>query len=142
MTHMRLGLSLLTILICYSCTGKSNGVKLYTAKSEVEFSKFVNQTAMPDSPNLTVEKSIVNTKYPIEVALYKDGNFFYDLPNLGTGKGKWKYTDGKIELKASRKIFDMYIEVYGADEKLETAAILFSDRFGSNTLMMSNNNLQ
>ncbi len=139
---MRIGFLLLTTLIGYSCTGKSDGVKLYSAKSEAEFSKFVNQTAMPESPNLTVDKSIVNTKYPIEVALYKDGNFFYDLPNLGTGKGKWKYADGKIELKASRKIFDMYIEVYGADAKIENAAILFSDRFGSNTLKMNNNNLQ
>lgn len=137
---MRTGLLLLTILVCYSCTGKSDGVKLYSAKSAAEYSKFVNQSAMPETPNLTVEKSIVNTKYPIEVALYNDGNFFYDLPNLGTGKGKWKYTDGKIELKASRKIFDMYIEVYGADEKIENAAILFSDRFGSNTLKMDNNN--
>jgi hypothetical protein len=138
---MRLALLILTILIGTSCTGKSDSADLHTASDAGAYTKFVNQKKMPSNPNLTLDKTIINHKYPIEIALYKDGRFFYDLPNLGTGKGKWKYTDGKIELRATRKIFDMYIEVYGADTTIETAAIQFNDRFGSNTLKMENKNL-
>lgn len=138
---MRLALLFLTILIGASCTGKSDSTDLHSASDAGAYSKFVNQKKMPASPNLTLDKTIINHKYPIEIALYKDGRFFYDLPNLGTGKGKWKYRDGKIELRASRKIFDMYIEVYGADASIENAAIQFTDRFGSNTLKMENKNL-
>ena len=138
---MRLALLILTILIGSSCTGKSDSADLYSAKDAGAFNKFVNQKKMPSDPNLTIDKTIINHKYPIEIALYQDGRFFYDLPNLGTGKGKWAYKDGKIELRATRKIFDMYIEVYGADASIETAAIQFNDRFGANTLKMDNKNL-
>lgn len=138
---MRLALLILTLLIGSSCTGKSDSTPLHTAKDAGAFTKFINQKSMPADPNLTIDKSFINHKYPIEIALYKDGRFFYDLPNLGTGKGKWTYSDGKIELRASRKIFDMYIEVYGADPSIEKLAIQFTDRFGSNSLKMDNNNL-
>lgn len=138
---MRIVLLVLTILIGYSCTGKSESVDLYKAKEPEAYTKFINQKAMPADPNLTVDKSIVNEKYPIEIALYKDGQFYYDLPNLGSGKGNWIYKGGIIELKASRQIFDMYIEVYGTSPTIQEAAILFNDRFGSKTLKMDNNNL-
>lgn len=138
---MRISLLILTILIGVSCTGKSDSTSLHSAPDAGAYTKFVNQKNMPSDPNLTIDKTIINHKYPIEIALYKDGRFFYDLPNLGTGKGKWKYEDGKIELRASRKIFDMYIEVYGADASIEAAAIQFNDRFGSNTLKMESKNL-
>lgn len=138
---MRLGLLILTLLIGSACTGKSDSETLYSAKNAGAYTKFINQKKMPSDPNLTIDKSFINYKYPIEIALYNDGRFFYDLPNLGTGKGKWEYHDGKIELRASRKIFDMYIEVYGADQSIEKLAIQFSDRFGSNSLKMDNKNL-
>ncbi len=138
---IKISLLALTVLLGYSCTKKSSSVDLYKAKESVEFSKFINQKPLPEGPNLTVDKSIVNEKYPIEIALYNDGKFFYDLPNLGTGTGNWKYSDGKIELTAKRQIFDMHIEVYGADKGIEETAILFTDRFGANTLKMENHNL-
>ena len=138
---MKICLLILTVLLGFSCTKKSASVDLFKAKQSQEFSKFINDKPMPADPNLTVDKSILNEKYPIEIALYKDNQFFYDLPNLGTGKGTWKYSDGRIELKASRRIFDMYIEVFGANQEIKEAAILFTDRFGANTLKMDNNNL-
>jgi len=134
----------LIVLILFTisaCTGKSDSAKLFTSKEQKAFSKFINPKNMPSNPNLTIDKNIINNEYPIEIALYKDHRFFYNLPNLGSGKGKWKYSDGKIELKATRKIFDMYIEIYGADQNIEQAAIQFSDRFGSKTLTMENHNL-
>ena len=133
--------SLVVLLVISACTGKSASDTLYSAKEEQVFAKFINNKKMPSDPNRTVDKTIINNDYPIEIALYKDHRFYYYLANLGGGKGKWNYKDGKIELRATRKIFDMYIEVYGADAKIEKLAIQFSDRFGSKTLKMENQNL-
>lgn len=132
----------LTLLLAMSCTGKSGSASLHKAAQETDYSKFINNKNLTkDEPNLTVDKTIVNNNYPIEIALYKNNKFFYNLPNLGTGKGTWKYNDGMIELRAKRKIFDMYIEVYGADAEIKEVAIQFTDRFGSNTLKMENSNI-
>ncbi|MBA2403635.1 MAG: hypothetical protein H0V66_02605 [Bdellovibrionales bacterium] len=133
--------SLLVLMILSSCTGKSESDSLYTAKESAEYSKFINAKKMPADPNLTIDKNIINNNYPIEIALYNDNRFFYNLPNLGTGKGKWKYSDGKIELRAKRKIFDMYIEVYGSDANIKNLSIQFTDRRGSNTLKMDSQNI-
>lgn len=133
--------SLLVLLSISACTGKSASADLYSAKEEQAFSKFINAKKMPADPNLTLDKTIVNNDYPIEIALYKDHRFYYYLANLGAGTGKWKYKDGKIELRATRKIFDMYIEVYGSDMNLDKLAIQFSDRFGAKSLKMENQNL-
>lgn len=129
-------LMLLTIVSC----GKQGSAKLYRV-DEASLVKFVNQKSMPTDPNLTLDKSIVNNSYPIEIALYNDGQFFYNLPNLGDGKGTWKSSNGKIELKAKRSLFDMYINVQASDEAAQTLSIQFTDRFGPNTLKMMNVNI-
>lgn len=139
---MKILFLILTVLIGSSCTGKSASADLFTAKDAGSFTKFINQKKMPKNPNLTVDKSIINENYPIEIALYGDNRFFYSLPNLGTGKGTWKYSNGKIELKAKRTLFNMYIEVYGSTADFSKLSIQFTDRFGANTLKMDNNNLQ
>jgi hypothetical protein len=133
--------SLLVLLVISACTGKSDSETLYSAKEEQAFAKFINNKKMPKDPNRTIDKTIINNDYPIEITLYKDHRFHYYLANLGTGKGTWKYSDGKIELRAKRKIFDMYIEVYGSNVNLDKVSIQFLDRFGSKTLKMENQNL-
>lgn len=130
---------LLAFVILVGC-GKGGDAKLYKVDSGA-LSKFVNQKSMSKKPNLTIDKSIINISYPIEIALYSDGRFYYDLPNLGDGKGTWKLKDGVIELKAKRTIFDMYIEVQGTDLDANSLTIQFTDRFGPNTLKMVNNNI-
>jgi hypothetical protein len=91
---------------------------------------------------MNLDKSILNAEYPFQIALYKDGKFYYDLPNLGDGVGTWKYTSGgKIQLKSKRSLFDMYIDVHGSDEASESLTIQFKDRFGPNTLKMTNVNM-
>jgi hypothetical protein len=137
---MRCIVLVLVLLSISSCTGKSASADLYAAKEPQEFSKFINAKQMPANPNLTVDKAFINNDYPIEIALYQEHRFFYNLPNLGSGTGRWKYNDGKIELRAKRKIFDMYIEVYGADQNIQELAIQFSDRFGAKTIKMENQN--
>lgn len=122
-----------------SC-GQKGSTKLFKVNSG-SLSKFVNEKKMPKSPNLSLDKSIINNSYPIEIALYEDGRFYYDLPNLGDGHGRWKLNDGVIELKAKRTLFDMYIEVHGTDEAVNTLTIHFTDRFGPNVLKMDNVNI-
>lgn len=123
-----------------SCGKPAKKVPLYAIKSEA-LTQYVNQKSMPASPNLTLDKSIVNNDYPIEIALYQDQRFYYNLPNLGSGKGTWKYHNGKIQLKAKRSLFDMHIDALAADPSSSELAIQFSDRFGENTLKMMNVNL-
>jgi hypothetical protein len=130
---------LVMLLVLVSC-GKSSQKKLYRVENSA-LTKFVNTKSLPADPNLSLDKSIINTKYPIEIALYEDGRFYYDLPNLGDGHGTWKLKDGKIQLKAKRTLFDMYIEVQGTDELTNSLTIQFTDRFGANTLEMSNHNI-
>lgn len=123
--------------------GKGGNAKLYKVDPGA-LTKFVNQKSLvrgSTKPNLSIDKSFVNNSYPIEIALYSDGRFYYDLPNLGDGKGTWKLNGGVIELKAKRTLFDMYIEVKATDVEAKSLTIQFTDRFGPNTLKMMNNNI-
>lgn len=138
--HFLMKIILLLTLIMMSACGKQSKSKLHPIRQEV-MTKFVNDKNAPASPNLSIDKSIVNDKYPFHIALYKDGRFYYDLPRLDDGFGTWKISDGKIILKAKRDLFDMYIEVYGSDMNAENLTIQFTDRFGPNTLKMRNKNI-
>lgn len=132
-------LILVPLLVLVAC-GKQSSTKLYKVQ-ESAVTKFVNNKSLPADPNLTLDKSIVNNSYPIEIALYSDNRFYYNLPNLGDGNGTWKLQDGVIQLKAKRTLFNMYIEVKATDEGAETLSIQFTDRFGPNTLKMVNVNI-
>ncbi len=129
-------LSLFALLSC----GKQDSTKIFPVTEEA-VSKIVNQKSMPGDPNLTLDKSIVNNSYPIQLALYQDGQFYYELPNLGNGKGTWKKSGGKIELKAKRTLFDMHIDIQANDEEAQNLSIQFIDRFGPNTLTMTHINI-
>lgn len=129
----------LLMLLAFGC-GKKSDLKVYRLP-EAALSKFVNEKSMPADPNLTLDKSFINHSYPIQIALYKDGQFYYDLPNLGEGVGTWRNSDGKLKLHGKRPLFDMHIEVLGKDEEGESLAIQFVDRFGPNTLEMTNINI-
>ncbi len=99
-----------------------------------DLNSLVNEKALPAIPDLTSDKTILNRDYPIEVALYNDGQFFYDLPNLRTGKGTWKIEDGMVKLNADTGIFDMNIEIVAIKEKAEEVVLKFRDRFGPRIL--------
>ncbi|MFP5386567.1 MAG: hypothetical protein ACLGHN_10840 [Bacteriovoracia bacterium] len=130
---------LFCLLALLSC-GKESSTKVYPV-TDSSVSRLVNQKSMPADPNLTLDKSLVNNSYPIQLALYEDGQFYYDLPNLGDGRGTWKKSGGKIELKAKRSLFDMHIDIHANDEEAQTLSIQFIDRFGPNTLQMTNVNI-
>lgn len=129
----------LLALLVTGC-GKQESSRTYPLKDKA-VEKLVNQKSLPDDPNLTLDKSIINTTYPIQIALYKDGKFFYVLDRLGDGTGTWTKRKDFIELKARRTLFDMYIEIRSGDEEGEKVLIQFTDRFGPNTLKMTNKNI-
>lgn len=109
--------------------------------NKTDLQKFVNDKSLPSDPNLTLDKSIVNNSYPIQIALYSNKRFYYDLPNLGDGHGTWEESNGVIELRAKRTLFDMFIEIKANDPEAKTLSIQFTDRFGPNTLKMVNVNI-
>jgi hypothetical protein len=104
---------------------------------KVEKSKFlslVNAKKISPKPNLSLDKTVFNNDYPIEIAFYEDKKFYYNLPRLGDGQGTWYYRNGHLELSAKRKIFDIYIEIHAQDDKAENLLITFTDRFGRKVL--------
>lgn len=131
---------LLSLAFLVSC-GQNSSRNLYKIPEET-LPKFVNMKSLPADPNLTLDRSFVNNSYPIQLALYQDGRFYYDLPNLGDGRGTWKFNNGVLELRAKRTLFDMFIELKANETEAETLSVQFTDRFGPNTLRMTNINIQ
>lgn len=111
-------------------------------KSDLEFftvdqqalAGFINDKEMPKEPNFNADKTIINRDYPIEIALYKDGKWSYDLPNLGKGSGTYEFKNGKYNLYAKRTLFDMFIEILATDQQASKVVLKFSDRFGPRVL--------
>lgn len=110
--------------------------------SNSEMSPLVNDKPMPEVPDLTSDKTILNRDYPIEVALYNDGKWYYDLPNLDTGSGTWKMEGGVIKLFASRTLFDMYIDIVATEEGAKSLVLKFRDRFGPRVLETEKINME
>ena len=133
-----LGFTSLLLLIT-SCNPLSSDdkseLKLYEVQAS-DFDQVINAKPLPSHPDLTSDKTLLNRDYPIEVAIYNDGKWYYDLPNLDTGTGTWKYENGKIKLYAERDLFDMHIDIVATEEHGATMAIKFSDRFGPKVLDM------
>ncbi len=120
-----------------SCNPLGNDDKSELKLFEVQASDFdavINNKELPTDPDLTQDKTLLNRDYPIEIAIYQNGKWYYDLPNLDTGTGTWKYENGKIKLYAERDLFDMHIEVVATKEHGATMAIKFADRFGPKVL--------
>lgn len=114
----------------------------YFKVTEQSFQKYINQKELSGEANSSVDKFIVNNDYPFEISLFKDGRWFYNLPNLDIGVGTWEYKEGRIHLFAKRDLFDMHIDLYALEEDATKVYIQFSDRFGPKELIMDNLNIQ
>lgn len=110
---MKLVAALSFALLLFSSCGlkKEKSELILFEKEESDYIKFVNQKAKPNQPNLSIDKKIVNNDYPIELALYNDGKFYYNLDNLGDGEGTWRYENGVIKLTAFRKILSFDVDM-------------------------------
>lgn len=140
MKRLLTSLSLISLFV--SCVpDKETSTLSYFEVDQTAYQKYVNQKSMPTEPDLAVDKSIINNDYPIELALYQDGKFYYNLPNLGDGTGSWTIDGGKIKLFSSRTLFDMYIDIFAADQSASNLIVKFRDRHGPQVLKMINENL-
>lgn len=138
---MKYSIAALLILASLVSCGKKSKTKFYPI-TETNLSKYVNDKDLPANPNLTLDKSIVNNDYPIQLALYRNGKFYYDLPNLDEGNGTWTYSNGQIVLKSKHRLFDMRIDVRAVDDEANNLAVSFIDRHGPQTLKMDNQRVE
>jgi hypothetical protein len=136
---------ILVLPLLFSC-GKKAEVKLFDAP-EASYQRFVNPTTAPtgDNPDISGHRNLVNDQYPVQVSLYSDKTFYYDLPNLGDGHGTWEYSDGRIVMKTKREILgkniEMIYELQANDETAENVSLQFTDRWGAQSFRMRKNNL-
>ncbi len=72
--------------------------------------------------------------YPIRLALFDNGLFYYQVDKLGEGEGRWEYKDGALSLVAPRRIFDMELVITAAGLEGNDILVEFSDRFGFKSL--------
>jgi hypothetical protein len=94
-------LAVIVLLVAAGC-GKQSSSKLYNLRPEALL-RYVNPKPLPADPNLTLDKSLTNNSYPLQLALYQDRKFYYDLPNLADGTGTWRQEGGVLVLKASAR---------------------------------------
>ncbi|MDA8792023.1 hypothetical protein N9N67_02185 [Bacteriovoracaceae bacterium] len=132
---MKLSLSLiLASLFIFSC-GKPN------SKPEVQqeaISADDYQFSINQKPSK--RKTIRTDKYwytdeyyrgDISLYLYDDGKVYYELENLGSGEGEWKYADDKITLKASFSFIDMEFELFLTERNPDKFYLKFTDSKGT-----------
>ncbi len=122
-------------------TGDKTPVQFFKSTQE-DFTKYINNKPLPKNPNLSLDKTISNDDYPIELALYSDGNFYYNLENLGDGHGTWTFKNGKVRLFSERRLFDMHIMIKALEEGALSVGIEFADRFGPQFLLMDKKNIE
>jgi len=67
----------------------------------------INHKKMPASPDLGEDAFIANYDYPVELSIYENGKFYYNLDNLGDGTGDWKEVDGIMQLSAEHELFNL-----------------------------------
>jgi len=106
-------------------------------RQEQFFQKFINSKDVEKSMDRQSGIRLVNTEYPLEMKLYKDGNFKYCLDVLGEGEGTWAFKEGQLQLFAERTLFVMNIGIHSIDQDTEDLAIDFVDRFGTQFLEVS-----
>ena len=128
------------LMSCNMINSKKSNLSFYKVDQK-SFDRYLNKKNMRDGVNLQVDKHIINRDYPIEISLYENGEWYYNLDNLGDGRGTWKYESGKLKLHAKRTLFDMHIELESIKEDGSDIVIKFSDRFGPNTLKIEQLNL-
>lgn len=76
-------------------------------------------------------------QYPIRLVLFKNGQFFYDVDELGTGYGEWVYQDGGLRMTAKRKFFDVNFYVSAAYPTGNDMIVKFYDRKGLNSYFVN-----
>jgi len=130
---------ILTLVSCIESTQTQQITQreIFPLKS---FTKLINQKSIysKEEVNPNIDFSLINQDYPVEIWLYENNQYYYDLPNLGDGIGTWEYKNGYIALNNNHHIktidlkIEMNYDIYLTKEN--EIRIEFSDRFGTQNL--------
>ncbi len=134
-----IGLTLGLVLSACGTKKKKSELQFFKVQ-KADFASYLNSGTAPEKPNLNEARVIFNNDYPIEIALFEDGSWYYNLDNLGDGRGSWTYQHGHIKLHAERALFDMNIVLRAVKKGATKVAIEFADRFGPKELIMERSN--
>jgi len=102
-------------------------------RQKIFFSKITNDS----NKNQSKVRVLYNAEYPINLTLYNDASFKYELEVLGDGWGTWEYTNGFLALSAERKRFVMKMQIHSISEDSADVSLVFADRFGQKFLPMT-----
>lgn len=116
--------------------GCSNNYKMVQfPREEAYFKTFQNPSEELGQAAARIESVkllMTNDDYPIRLSLYSNGRFYYQVDELGTGVGDWKYENGGLHLTSRRKIFDLNFYVTAAEQTGDKMVVKFFDRHGFN----------
>lgn len=101
------------------------------------YTRFVNESGDVSAAKNNLDKvKLLQTgsEYPMRMALFPEGTFYYQVDNLGDGEGRWDIKDGVLRMRAIRPLFDMHLFVSGEKPVGDEAIIRFIDRHGFNSL--------
>lgn len=119
-----------------SCSHKREEFIAHPREPEF-YNRFVNSSAeITSAPEKISQMKLLMTpaQYPLRFALYDNGKFYYEVDKLGSGFGRWNYTDGALELVAERVLFDMYLYVSAQEKEGTEVLVRFADRHGQNSI--------
>lgn len=123
----------ISFLFLVGCSGDYKMVQYQ--RDEKFFDNYKNSASEIDQAATKIESiKLLQTgdEFPIRVALYDNGKFYYQVDELGTGIGDWEFYDGGLKLTTRRKIFDMNFYVTAAGTDGDDVVIKFFDRHGFN----------
>ena len=121
---------LMVLLVSCQPTYINKSPYTYFKQPEKYFMQLVNKTPAPKSVDLSKTIKLSNPSYPIELALFGDGKFYYYLENLGDGFGTWEHQQGMVTMKAERDLFIMKFNIRSIEETGKRVILEFQDRFG------------
>ena len=134
--------SIFSTILLISCV--ENIQKQQVSKREIlpleSFKSLINKKSISskEDVNQNIDYSLINQDYPVEIWLYENNKYYYDLPNLGDGLGSWEYSNGHISLSNDYHIksidlkIEMNYDIYFTKD--HNIRIEFSDRFGLQNL--------
>ena len=123
--------SLLILAACVGSDDEKNDLKFFSVPVEAkDFDIYVNQKDLPENPDLTADRMIVNEDYPIEIVSIKMGNGITTFLISTLATALWEFKDGRLKLFAERRLFDMHIDIVPVEEQAKEVIVKFRDRFG------------
>lgn len=136
---------LLAILILFCSACSYDRVNLVEQPREREFYEpFINTQRQPAAAKAemsSLKLLKIHGLYEGRFALYDNGQFYYDIHNLGDGVGNWTFENGALKLKAGRMFFDLIFTVSAASQEGTSTVVRFIDRNGAQRMDVQYQNM-